>query len=242
VLSQILRQRHAVALQFIDELPLSKGSRVLEIGCGTGLLALSLAKKGFTVNAVDHAVAMVERTKKLIHEKNMNGTVFASVEDAHKFTFEDNSFDLIVAIGVIHWLHNLKQALSEITRVLKPQGYAVLSIDTRWISQIDFPFIARAIIKSKLQQIGLLTQPSNRNAGPVWYSTKQFNQYLSETKLKLIKRKTFGFLPFNLFNKQLLSERNSLKISLTLQRYADAGYPILRSHGAIYLVLLRNRK
>ena len=172
----------------------------------------------------------------------MNGTVFASVEDAHEFTFEDNTFDLVVAIGVIHWLHNVKQVLKEIRRVLKPQGYAVLSVDTRWLSQIDFPVIARAMIKCKLQQIGLLTQPSKINAGPIWYSTKQFNQYLTETKLELIKSKTVGFLPFNLFSKQLLSERNSMKISLKLQKYADAGYPILRSRGAIYLVLLRNRK
>ncbi len=187
-------------------------------------------------------MAMVERTKKLILQKNMNEIVFASIEDAHEFTFKDNTFDLVVAIGVIHWLHNVKQVLNEITRVLKPRGYAVLSIDTRWLSQVDFPMIARGIINSKLQQIGLLTQHSNRYTGPIWYSTKQFNQYLTETKLELVKRKTVGFLPFNLFSKQLLSERNSLKISLKLQRYADVGYPILRSRGAIYVVSLRNRK
>jgi len=205
-------------------------------------LAISLAKKGFTVNAVDHAMAMVECTEKLILQKNMNGTVFASVEDAHKFTFEDSTFDLVVAIGVIHWLHNVKQALNEISRVLKPQGYVILSVDTRWFSQIDFPVIARGIINSKLQQLGLLTQPPNKNAGPILYSTKQFNQYLIKTKLELVKGKTLGFLPFNFFSKQLLSERNSLKISLKLQRYSDAGYPILRSRGAIYLILLKNRK
>ena len=116
-------------------------------------MSISLAKKGFVVNAVDHATAMVERTKKLIIQKNMNETVFASVEDAHGFTFEDNTFDLVVAIGVIHWLHNIREALNEITRVLKPQGYAVLSVDTRWLSRIDFPMIARGIINSKLQQI-----------------------------------------------------------------------------------------
>ena len=242
MLSTILRQKQEIALQFVDKLQLPNGSRALEIGCGAGLLAISLAKKGFTVNAVDHATAMVERTKELIMQKNMNETVFASVEDAHEFTFEDNTFDLVVAIGVIHWLHNVKQALNEITRVLKPQGYAVLSVDTRWLSQVDFPVMARGIINSKLQQIGLLTKTSNINAGPIWYSKKQFNQYLKDTKLELIKSKTIGFLPFNLFSKQLLSERNSMKINSKLQTYADAGYPILRSRGAIYLVLLKNLK
>ena len=69
VLSYILRQRQAMALQFVDALSLPNGSRALEVGCGAGLLAISLAKKGFTVNAVDHAMAMVERTKKLIMQK-----------------------------------------------------------------------------------------------------------------------------------------------------------------------------
>jgi ubiquinone/menaquinone biosynthesis C-methylase UbiE len=223
-------------------LPLPNASRALEIGCGAGLLAISLAKKGFTVNAVDHAMAMVKRTNDLIMRKNMSGSILASMEDAHRFTFEDSTFDLVVAIGVIHWLHDVKQALNEIKRVLKPQGYAVLSVDTRWLSKVDFPVISRAIMKSKLQQIGLLTQPPKGNAGPIWYSAKQFNQYLTETKLKIVKSKTLGFLPLTLFGRQLLSDRNSMKISLKLQTYANAGYPILRSQGAIYLVSLRNCK
>jgi len=123
----INRQRQAAALKYVDELSLPKTARVLEIGCGAGFLAIALAQRGFRVEAVDHAPAMVELTRRHARETGMDSLIHTAVEDVHQLSFEDESFDLVVALGVINWLHDLKKALAEITRVLKHGGYTVLN-------------------------------------------------------------------------------------------------------------------
>ncbi len=123
----INRQRQAAALNYVDELSLPKTARVLEIGCGAGFLAIALARRGFRVEAVDHAPAMVDVTQRHARETRMDGLIHSAIEDVHELTFKNESFDLIVSLGVINWLHDLKKALVEITRVLKHGGYAVLN-------------------------------------------------------------------------------------------------------------------
>jgi ubiquinone/menaquinone biosynthesis C-methylase UbiE len=240
--AHILRQRQAIALNYIDGLSFPKTARVLEIGCGAGVMTVSLARRGFTVNAVDHAIGMIEQTRRFAKQSGFENQIYTTIEDAHEFTFNDNTFDLVIAVGVIHWLHNLRKALVEITRVLKPEGIAVLSVDTRWGSRLDFPMLLRGILKSQLRKVGFLNPLQLQNTSPTFYSAKQFNQYLYEVNLMRIKNTTMGFLPITLFNRQIVSDKNGFKIHYKLQKFADCGYPVLRSWGAIYIVLTRNIK
>jgi cyclopropane fatty-acyl-phospholipid synthase-like methyltransferase len=60
--ARILRRRQQVALTWIDELSLAKGSRVLEIGCGAGATAVELARRGHLVAALHRSPAMLGGT------------------------------------------------------------------------------------------------------------------------------------------------------------------------------------
>src|SRR5712692_8756179 len=64
VQGEIFRDRHAAALAWIDSLALAPGSQVLEIGCGAGFMAVALAQRGFRVQAIDSAEAMVELARR----------------------------------------------------------------------------------------------------------------------------------------------------------------------------------
>ena len=134
VLGTIFHQRKIVSLKLIEDLSLPKSSSVLEIGCGAGYFVVALADIGFKVKAIDHASSMIDLTTTLAKQKSLENQLQATIEDVHNLTFLDNSFDLIVALGVIAWLHDLKKGLCEIARVLKPSGYLVLSMDNphRW--------------------------------------------------------------------------------------------------------------
>src|SRR5690242_17541619 len=53
VYSVCYQDRMAAVLSLVDSLALPKGAKVLEVGCGAGLLSIELARRGFEVTAVD---------------------------------------------------------------------------------------------------------------------------------------------------------------------------------------------
>jgi ubiquinone/menaquinone biosynthesis C-methylase UbiE len=243
VLGIVNRQRQAAALGYVDELSLPKGSRVLEIGCGAGYLAIALAQRGFAVQAVDHAPEMIELARRHVKQAGFDDRVHTSIEDAHKLSFEDESFDLVVSLGVINWLYDLKKALAEITRILKRGGYAVLN-SARAHALLN-PYGIPAF-ESTLESMKHLVErgfPDNRPvvAPSHMYLPKEINRYLQEANLTVIKSTNVGFGPFTIFNHGLFSKEVEAKIQQKLQKYADNGYPVIRSAGEQYIVMARKK-
>jgi len=239
----INRLRQAAALKYVDELSLPKAARVLEIGCGAGLLAVALAQREFRVEAVDHAPAMVELTRRHAKETGTDRLIHTAIEDVHQLTFEDESFDLIVALGLINWLYDLNKALSEIARVLKHGGYTVLN-SARAHSLLN-P-LAIPPLESVLERVtrefkrAVLHNPQSV-APSHMYLPKEVNQYLCHASLTIIKSTNVGFGPFRVLNHDMFPYQGGVKIQQKLQQYADRGYPILRSAGAQYIVLARKK-
>ncbi|MDR1339918.1 MAG: class I SAM-dependent methyltransferase [Prevotellaceae bacterium] len=101
------------AQYFIDLGEITSDSRVLEIGCGTGIFTekvYSATHAGIT--AIDVSPALLEQAGK------MPGVKFL-VEDAMSLSFKDNTFDVIYGSSVLHHL-DMPTALSEFYRVLRP--------------------------------------------------------------------------------------------------------------------------
>ena len=59
----------------------------------------------------------------------MQDRVRIHAADVHALPFQAHTFDLVVAIGVIPWLHSERVALQEMQRVLKPGGYLLVTAD-----------------------------------------------------------------------------------------------------------------
>ena len=97
------------------------GGTVLEVATGTGLVALKIASAADQVHAIDISPQMIDVAKKKAEETGIDNVAF-SVEDAYALPFSDGMFDTVVCNNA---LHNMKQpgdALSEIRRVLRPDG------------------------------------------------------------------------------------------------------------------------
>ena len=246
----IYQRRQAVALSYIDGLSLPKSANVLEIGCGAGFMTIALAKRGFAVEAIDHAQEMIDLTTEYARQMGFEHRVNVCTGDIHELSYGNQSFDLIVALGVIPWLHDSQKALNEITRTIARGGYAILSVDnvlraTTLLDPYTFPPFARIRIrvKRKLEKAGLLT-PWNPwvNAPPYsQHSIREFNKSLREAGLMIMKSATVGFGPFTFFGHRLFSNGVGIKIHQKLQDYADSGCPILRSAGSQYIVLARKK-
>jgi ubiquinone/menaquinone biosynthesis C-methylase UbiE len=209
-------------------------------------MTTALAKRGFVVEAIDHAQAMIDLTLEHTRQMGVENRINACTGDIHELSYEDQSFDLIVALGVIPWLHDFQKALAEITRVTAPSGYIVLSMDnvlraTTLLDPLTFPASARirSWLKRKLEKAGLLTPWNPWSNAPPYsqHSIREFNKSLREAGLTIMKSTSVGFGPFTFFGHRLFSDRMGIKIQQKLQEYADSGYPIWRSTGSQYIIL-----
>ena len=106
--------------------PFPANSQVLDIGCGVGMWTRELAKRGYQVSAIDLTNNGVEITKKSLAVFNLSANV--QVGDAEELPFSKSIFDGVVCHGVIHHTPNTAQCVSEMIRVLKPGGIAVVSV------------------------------------------------------------------------------------------------------------------
>lgn len=100
--------------------------QVLEFGCGTGTTAILHAPFVKHILATDISSKMLEIAEQKAREQQVSNVTFqrATVED---FPAENESFDAILGLSLLHLLENKEAALAKIKRLLKPGGVFVSS-------------------------------------------------------------------------------------------------------------------
>lgn len=97
-----------------------KGKKILDFGCGTGIYAKILTKKGAIVKGFDISPAMLEIAKR------ENPNLDLKVGSGYKIPFNEK-FDMVLASLVIHYLEDWNKMFREVSRVLKKRGYFLFS-------------------------------------------------------------------------------------------------------------------
>ena len=123
---------------------------ILDIATGTGDLAINLVKTGANkIVGLDISPGMLEVGKRKIAEKNLGQKIEMVIGDSENLPFDNNSFDAItVAFGVRNF-EDLEKGLSEIYRVLRPQGTFVVletSVPTRTPFKQGYHFYTKYIL------------------------------------------------------------------------------------------------
>jgi SAM-dependent methyltransferase len=116
------------------------GSRLLDVGCGTGEDAIALAQRVGTtghVVGVDSSAVMIEAARQRAAGRALPVTFM--VGDAHRLAFADDTFDGCRADRIFQHLEQPEQALAELIRVAKP-GAVVVVVDPDWETlMVDAP-------------------------------------------------------------------------------------------------------
>ena len=99
------------------------GKDVLEIGCGMGTAAVSFARAGAHLTAVDLSDISVNLCKERLKVFNLEADVFtANAEELDKTLSPDKKYDLIYSFGVIHHTPTPKNIISQARKFIKPNG------------------------------------------------------------------------------------------------------------------------
>jgi ubiquinone/menaquinone biosynthesis C-methylase UbiE len=105
------------------------GGRALDLGCGTGVVSLALARRGLVVVGVDHSPEMLELARGKLAAAGLDATL--ETGDARALRFADAEFDCVTIQGLLHHLPDLHPCLAETARVLRPGGFFYVSEPTR---------------------------------------------------------------------------------------------------------------
>lgn len=99
------------------------GLQILDVGTGSGYMALLLASAGNKVTGIDLCDNMINSAKALRDVLKLEADFL--VNDAQQLPFADNSFDLLITRNLTWTLPNLEKAYNEWYRVLRPEGILV---------------------------------------------------------------------------------------------------------------------
>lgn len=114
---------------------LQSGADVLEIGIGTGRIALPLLAKGMNVTGVDIAPRMLDQLRakyaawQAESGERATGRLTVQIADMTALPFVDASYDAVIAVHVLHLVPEWRKALDESLRVLRPGAALMLGQD-----------------------------------------------------------------------------------------------------------------
>jgi len=154
-------------VRFLQFCNLRAGMNILDVGTGTGLTAISIAKAllgNCRILGIEPIDAMIEKAKSNIKNEELEDVILIKKASAEKIPSKDHVYDLVTCTFAIRHT-DIGKALAEFIRVLKPKGRIV-------IADIYAPGKWRSVL--------------GKFMAPVFQFAFRFRKYKAETKSKVL--------------------------------------------------------
>src|SRR6185436_2843410 len=138
-IAETMRQSGEV---LVGQLGITKGLKVLDLGCGDGTTALPAAKLGADVLGVDVASNLVEAGNRRAKEKGLTNCRFQLGDASDLHELKEHSFDLVLSIFGVMFAPKPLDVAKEMVRVTRPRGRIVMG---NWIP--NDPTLVAQILK-----------------------------------------------------------------------------------------------
>jgi len=134
-----LHKLNPVRARYVAERCTLAGANVLDVGCGGGLLAESLARAGSKVTAIDLAPGMVETAR--LHALDSGLTIDYRVEAAEQLLKSPGKFDVVTCMEMLEHVPEPADTLDVLGKLVRPGGHVFISTINR-----NFRSFALAIV------------------------------------------------------------------------------------------------
>jgi SAM-dependent methyltransferase len=108
------------ALEFLNRLAIPPGTRMLDVACGAGQIAIPAARSGVQVTGVDIAANLIDQARARAKDEGVN--VQFDEGDAEMLPYEDASFDMVVSLIGAMFAPRPEFVAAELIRVCRPGG------------------------------------------------------------------------------------------------------------------------
>jgi SAM-dependent methyltransferase len=174
------------AMEFLANIPIEPGTRVLDVACGAGQLAIPAARAGARATGIDIATNSIEQARARAQAEGLDAQFDEG--DAEMLPYEDASFDLVVSLIGAMFAPRPEQVASELVRVCRPGGRIVMA---NWT--------AEGFVGQMFKTIGKHVPPSPLMPSPVkWGDEATVRERLRTgiAELQLTKRQYPFRYPF----------------------------------------------
>lgn len=215
-------------LRIVDRMLAGGSGRVMDLGCGSGAALPHLRQRGFDVVGVDFSPDMLAHARQQFADDER---VTFCRSDAESLPFASESFDHLVCLGLLEYLHTHERAVGEAARVLRPGGTAVFSIPNgispyhlvRGAAFGSWRFGKRLLGKAP-------AAPPKRNMAV----PRRFRRVLRDAGLEPLPNAYCAFFVFPL---DMVAPRLHARMASALEFVSDL--PVLAWTGAQYMVSAR---
>lgn len=178
----------------------AEGTTLLDAGCGSCWHAMRLADRGYDVTAIDYSDHVIREAKDRVESLGYQDKIMVQKNDLLDLSFEDESFDYVFCWGVLMHIPDIRRAISELSRVVKPGGKLVISeVNMNSVeivaSQRLRSWLGNSHITSRIKEEGIETWAEtksgrllSRRANVPWM-IREFAQH----RFRLLKRKPGQF-------------------------------------------------